>query len=421
MIAVHTHILENGLRVVICPNHKAPVLNVTVAYKVGSKDESPTHTGLAHLFEHLMFDNIRSDDGTKFDMYVTQSGGESNAYTNYDYTLYHVSLPSNQAAIGMWLESQRMRSFVIPQSALDTQINVVSEEILQVVKNQPYGNWRELQAHAGFDEDCMYHWEVIGSHEHVRKTSYADASAWYERFYRPQNAVLVLSGDITVESAKTLAEEYFADIPGGSHAAHRNAFKTSQRRRAHVSDTQDVPFDALFLSYHFDGFLDDRTLAADMLSSILSHGQSSRLYRAMIHDKQIASDVGCFADKREYSSLLTLYAFAGSEEFTTEIMREEFLKQIDSICRDGVQSEELTKARNKLQTGLAYELQSSGGVADVVAQQLLFWNDAERINTLMQRYNTITTDDVVECARSIFRAQNLVQVDIKSARDVAAA
>ncbi len=420
MIALESQTLSNGLNVVVATNHKAPVLNVTVAYKVGSKDESPSHTGMAHLFEHLMFDNIQSDDNTKFDLYITQAGGESNAYTTYDHTLYHVSLPSNQAETGAWLESQRMRSFVIPQSALDTQISVVSEEILQVVKNRPYGNWRELQSRIGYREDCMYHWEVIGSHEHVQSTSYGDAAAWYERFYRPHNAVLVLSGDISAQDGFALAQQYFGDIPSStSTAIERTVFHPEQRRHASISDTQAVPFDAVFLSYHFDGFLNENTLAADLLSNILSDGQSSRLYRAMLHDKQIAADVGCFADKREYSSLLTVYGFSGNEQNNAAVIRENLLLEIDRLCRDGIQQQELSKARNKIQTSIAYELQSSGGVADTVAQQVLFWNDAERVNTLMDRYNAIGCEEIVEFARQVFREQNLVQVEILAQRDSA--
>ncbi len=418
MVQLSETTLSNGLRVAVASNHKAPVVNVTVAYKVGSKDELPTHTGLAHLFEHLMFDNIQSDDGTKFDSYITSAGGESNAYTSYDHTLYHESLPIQQIEIGLWLEAQRMRSFVATQLALDTQINVVSEEILQVVKNRPYGNWRELQSSVAYSPECMYHWEVIGSHEHVRATTFADASAWYQRFYRPHNAVLVLSGDIDAAEAFSLAERYFGDIPtsGTQATIARTKFDATQRRHASVSDTQNVPFDAVFRSYHTDGFMDDRGLAGDLLSSILSDGQSSRLYRALLHDEQIASDVGCFHDKREYSSLLTLYAFSGSQDVGAELLHRKLQEQIDRLCRDGIREEELFKARNKIQTSLAYEMQSSGGVADIVAQQVLFWSDANRVNQLMRKYEAISAEDVVEYARQIFHHDNMVNVDILAAR-----
>lgn len=418
MIHLHQKVLANNLRVIIAENHKAPVINVTVAYKVGSKDESAAHTGLAHLFEHLMFDNIEGDHNSKFDVYLTEAGGESNAYTTYDYTLYHLSLPSTHTELGVWLESQRMAKFVVPQLALDTQINVVSEEILQTVKNQPYGTWRELQAAKAFTPDCSYSWEVIGTREHVQATSYADAQAWYNRFYRPGNACLVLSGDISAEEGFALAEKYFADIPDSPTPPTRNSFSPAQRTSGYIRDTQQVPHNAVFLSYHADGFINEATLAADIVSSVMNDGHSSRLYSALMYDKQIASGVGCFADKREHSSFLTFYAFANNESISCEQLTEALDIEISSLLRDGISEQELHKARNKLQTSVAYELQTSTGVADAVANQVLFWNDPIRVNTLIERYNTISPTIVHDFIHDTFRQEHRVQVDVASAPDI---
>ncbi len=412
MIELHQKELSNGLRVVIAPNHKAPVVNLSIAYRVGSKDEDPRHTGLAHLFEHLMFDNIENEDGMKFDALLTLAGGESNAYTTYDYTLYHMSVPSTQVELAAWLESQRLSRFGISQSALDTQISVVSEEILQTVKNRPYGEWRDLQSSVGYDESCMYHWEVIGSREHVQSTTLDDARAWYNRFYRPNNAVLVLSGDITAERAFALVDQYFAPIDAKSTGIQRRQFSAQQRRSGAKDVRRVVPFDAVFRSYHFEGFNNDESLAADLLSSIMSDGQSSRLYRAMQYDNQIATDAGCYPDKREYSSLLTFYAFAASPDISAEQLNEALMAQINRLCSDGISREELHKAQNKLRTALAYELQTSTGIADSVAQQTMFWNDPERINALMDKYLAVTAEQIVDFARRTCQEQNEVKITI---------
>lgn len=412
MIEFHSVTLENGLRVVIAENHKTPVVNVTVAYKVGSKDEHAGKTGLAHLFEHLMFDNIQGKNDSKFDLYLTEAGGESNAYTTYDYTLYHLTLPSTHAALGAWLEAQRMAAFVVPQRALDTQINVVSEEILQTVKNQPYGSWRELQAAAAFSPDCPYSWEVQGSATDVQGVSYNDALAWYQGFYRPDNAVLVFAGDITVEKATELAGTYFAPITPVNSAIPRNTFSAQQTKSGHVAEHQNVPHNAVFMSFHFDGFLSEATLASDVLAMALGGGRSSRLFKKLMFEKQIVSDVGCWADKREHHSLFTFYAFAANETITCDMLAQALTDEISNTLQQGLTEQEIHKCRNKLRTAVAYELQHCSGVAESVAQSVLFWNDAERVNSLLDKYAAITIDDVQNFANATLQLNSVVRTDI---------
>jgi zinc protease len=414
MINLSETVLTNGLRVVVASNHKAPVVTVGVAYKVGSKDEPATHTGLAHLFEHLMFDNLVSERGLRFDMYVTGAGGESNAYTNYDHTYYHITLPSNAVETALWLESTRMEGFTITDEALRTQIDVVSEEILQVVYNRPYGTWDLLQNKTAFAEHSMYSWEIIGSHEHVRQTTMDDARAWYSSRYRPDNAVVVLSGDITADQGFALAERYFGHITRSTPRAAPAVFSASNKRSGVLRDEQDVPFDAVFLGYHMDGFMNDRTLAADVLSSILSDGRSSRLYRAFQHDRQIASDVAAHADKRELASLFTLYAISAREDVRAGDLEEVFQQEIGSLLASGVTDAEVEKAKNVLQTRLAYHLQTCSGVADSVAQNALFWNDAQRVNTVLDQVDAISTEEVNEFARDVL-GKDTVKVEIVAA------
>ncbi|MBL7973285.1 MAG: insulinase family protein [Candidatus Kapabacteria bacterium] len=415
MIDLKTITLQNGLRVVVAPNHKAPVVNVTVAYKVGSKDERIGKTGLAHLFEHLMFDNIKGKKDLKFDVYLTEAGGESNAYTTYDYTLYHLTVPSTHVELGVWLEAQRMAEFVVPQRALDTQINVVSEEILQTVKNQPYGSWRELQAATAYSPDCPYNWEVHGSREDVQGVSYQDALAWYQGYYRPDNAVLVLAGDITVQKATELAEQYFAPIQHNNNSILRNTFVTAQRKTGHVTEQQNVPHNAVFLSFHFDGFTNEQTLAADVLAMTLGGGRSSRLFKKLMFEKQMVLDIGCYADKREHHSLLTAYAFAANESITCDMLADALTEELQDIVTNGVTEQELRKCQNKLRTSVAYELQHCTGVAEAAAQSVLFYNDAERINTLLNKYASITIDDVRAFTQQTLQLDSLIRTDIIAA------
>ncbi len=247
----------------------------------------------------------------------------------------------------------------------------------------------------------MYSWEIIGSHEHVRQTTMDDARAWYTSRYRPDNAVVVLSGDITADQGFALAERYFGHIARSTPRAAPAVFSASNKRSGVLRDEQDVPFDAVFLGYHMDGFMNDRTLAADVLSSILSDGRSSRLYRAFQHDRQIASDVAAHADKRELASLFTLYAISAREDVRAGDLEDVFQQEIGSLLASGVTDAEVEKAKNVLQTRLAYHLQTCSGVADSVAQNALFWNDAQRVNTVLDQVDAISTEEVNEFAREV--------------------
>lgn len=405
MVELQSTVLANGLRVVVASNHKAPVVTVGVAYKVGSKDEPASHTGLAHLFEHLMFDNLTSERGMRFDLYVTEAGGESNAYTNYDHTYYHITLPSNALETALWLESNRMEGFTVSEESLRTQIDVVSEEILQVVYNRPYGTWDLLQNKTAFAENSMYSWEIIGSHEHVRATTMDDARNWYVSRYRPDNAVVVMSGDIKAQDGFALAEKYFGHIARSTPKAEAAYFSATNKRHGRTRDIQDVPLDAVFLGYHMDGFMNDRTLIADVLTSILSDGRSSRLYKAFQHNEQIASDVSAHADKRERASLFTLYAISSRADIRAEQLEQVFKREINTLLSDGVSADEVEKAKNVLHTRLAYHLQTSSGVADSVAQSAIFWNDPHRINTVPELMSAITAEEVNQFAREVLSAE----------------
>ncbi|MFM8568729.1 MAG: M16 family metallopeptidase, partial [Candidatus Kapaibacterium sp.] len=237
------------------------------------------------------------------------------------------------------------------------------------------------------------------------------ARAWYASRYRPDNAVAVLSGDITAKQGFALAETYFDHIMRSKPKAPAAVFRAADKRTGMVREEQDVPFDAMFLGYHMDGFMNDGTLAADVLSSILSDGRSSRLYKAFQHDRQIASDVAAHADRRECASLFTLYAISSRDDVHADQLEEVFMDGIRSLLAGGVSDAEVDKAKNVLQARLAHHLQTSSGVADSVAQNALFWSDAYRVNTVLDKLASISTREVNDFARAVFEAGN-VKVEI---------
>jgi zinc protease len=402
--------LANGLRVVMCPDNTAPVVNVTVMYRVGSHDEHHGKTGLAHLFEHLMFDNAAPGVDKQYDVYCTKAGGSNNAYTTFDYTTYHIDLPAHNLELGLWLESERMRAFRITDHALQTQRSVVVEEINQNVFNQPYGVWRKAQQEIAYDAPSSYSWDVYGSPDDVAGVSMDDAKNFFEKFYHPSNAVLCVAGDIDLDSANELVERYFGTIPDTGTEIHRTTFLPEMiRRGTHVAVTDNVPLAAVFVSVHMPGFSNNELLDAEIAASIVGSGRSSVLYKNLISELRIASGVGCFLDRRAHDSLLTMYAYAADESVTADRLASAIT---EVLSQTHVTPSMLESAINKMKTSHAAELQKANGVADVVAWTTLFWNDPLYVNTALDRYATVTTKDIQDIINRCASVSECVRLDI---------
>ena len=404
--------LNNGLEVVVATKNKVPVACINLAYKVGSKDERIGKTGLAHLFEHLMFEGSQNVPKGDFDKLCSMAGGTNNAYTTYDMTSYNMSLPSFQLELGLWLESDRMAGFAVTEEALETQKKVVVEEIKQTVDDQPYGKWREKLAETAFDAQCSYSWEVQGNKEHVAECELQDVKNIFSNYYQPNNACLVISGDIKPDYGFKMAEKYFGDIPNLERSWERNIFKPEfLKGNKKVSFEDDIPMVAVFSAFHCDGFNNDDVFIADILANILGSGKSSRLYNSLVYEQQLASMAGTFVDKRENSSLITFYLIANSRNTGPEDLNESMNMEIRRILNEGVKENEFKKAINQLTTQLAHELQHSSGIADVVANQVLFWKDPERFYTLLSRYREITIEQINAYAAKILKPENCIRVD----------
>lgn len=410
MVKVHEFELDNGLRVMICPDRGAPVVTVNVTYKVGSFNERRGKTGLAHLFEHLMFDNTTTGVAKQYDTVCTKAGGSNNAYTTYDHTTYYINLPSHQLEAGLWLEAERMRSFEISEHALITQRNVVTEEIKQNVENQPYAVWQFLADEAAFEKESSYSWHVYGSAEDVAGVSMADAKDFFDRFYAPSNAVLCIAGDVDVEDALEKARIQFGSIPNRKAGAESGYFDLKWRRRGvHTIKDDNVPVAAVFLCFHFPGTGSDELHDAELASTILGSGRSSVLYKRLVQEKKVASSVGAFVDKRLQSSVLTITAFAASPQITADRLAEELFETLRNTT---IEEHEFKKAVNKQRIGLAAELQRTGGIADNVAYFTLFHNDPNKVNTLLDEYSQRTLAGLQQQITMCSDPATAVRIDI---------
>ncbi|HCN05079.1 MAG TPA: hypothetical protein DIS79_05610 [Bacteroidetes bacterium] len=402
--------LQNGLRVVVCPDHRTPVVTVLVMYRVGSADEQPGKTGLAHLFEHLMFDNTTSGIDKQYDLYCARAGGSNNAYTTYDYTTYFVSLPAHQVELGMWLEAERMRDFRITDKALSTQRSVVIEEINQNVENQPYGVWRRLVEEASYLPASSYSWEVYGSADDVAGVTMDDARSFFDTFYAPSNAVLVLSGDITVEHAHELAERHFGTIQARSGPQKRNVFVADHERKGSKLVSHDnAPLPSVFLAVHAPGWKDDQLYAAEIATTVLGSGRTSPLYRRLVKELGIASAADAFTERREHSSLIHVHVHAADPKQSTDDLAAEVIK----TCSEFQMTEERRqKAVNKERMTLASELQRTRGVADYVAHVTLFHDDPNIVNTVLDRYENVTSVEIESFIHTLGDMSQVNRVDM---------
>jgi zinc protease len=411
-LKIYSKELKNGLKTVLLPIKKSPVICVNIAYKVGSKDEKFNRTGMAHLFEHLMFEGTKNVSKGEFDKLCSIAGGSNNAYTSFDITNYHMSLPSNQLDLGLWLESDRMQNFRITRKALKNQQDVVIEEINQNVEDEPYGLWNELMSKKAYSRHSSYSWEVYGKKEHIASVTLDDAENFRKMFYQPANAHLVITGDINPDKTFDSIEHYFGNIKKFRGKIKRNKFDEKHLvHNAYDKFNRNVPLPAIFLAFHTNGITDETIYKTDIITNILGQGRSSELFKKLVYQKQIASHAGAFVDKRENSSLLIIYAFANSDKVTCDHLHNEIKNVLCELTSSKITNDEIEKARNQLSTYLAFNIQSTTGLASEIAEFSVFKNEPEKIFDILDIYRKISSKEIREHINRIFKNTDGVRID----------
>lgn len=404
--------LKNGLNVIVAQKKNIPVVSINLGYKVGSVSEKRGRTGMAHLFEHLMFEGTSNLQKGEFDRLCSLAGGTNNAYTSYDHTAFTMTLPAHQLELGLWLEADRMQNFLVTEEALEIQKKVVIEEILQVVDNQPYGRWREIMSAQAFSAIHPYSWEVHGRREDVASVEMEDINAFHAKFYRPQNATLVICGNVDPDITFKLVEQHFGNIENEINNEKLKNVRGKSFKKVWAEFYDTVPSTAVFLSYHCPSFVDDTIFSSDIIANVMGGGKSSRLYNSLVYKKQIASFTGAFADKRRESSLITLYAVATEPETTANALADALYEEIFKLSTEGISTKEFDKAINKLTTQIGYEFQYSSSLADIISSQAMFWNMPERVYQLLDRYKSLTIADLKEFVKLHLSFNDCVRVDV---------
>ncbi len=404
-LRISEFLLDNGLHVIIHEDHTIPIVAVDICYHVGSKNEEPERTGFAHLFEHLMFDGSPHVKRGEFDQYITKAGGWSNAYTSWDKTNYYEVIPSNQIELALWLESDRMMELTITDISLETQRSVVKEERRWRVDNQPYGTSEEQVFLRAFKKH-PYRWPIIGSMEHLDRASLKDVKNFFDRFYVPNNATLVLAGDISVNDARKLAQKYFDEIPGSSKPVDRPGLaepSQDKEERGVIEDNVQLP--AVFMAYHIpeEGHPDFYPLA--IVSDMLTNGDSSRLFRRMVYEKKIAQDVTSFVYNLEQPGLLWISATSMGPASAGDL-EGEILAEVDELKHAECSSRELEKVKNQVESSTTFGKQRADQKADMLAHYASLRNDAELINTEIDNYNRISEEDILRVVQKYLVPSN---------------
>jgi zinc protease len=409
-IPVDTFRLANGLFVTLSEDHTAPIVAVNLWYHVGSANERAGRTGFAHLFEHMLFQGSENVGANEHFELVQRAGGTLNGSTWLDRTNYFETVPSNQLALALWLEADRMGRLLpaMTQQKLDTQRDVVKNERRWSVDNQPYGTWWERLPALAFPEDHPFHHSLIGSMEDLSAASLDDVATFFATYYTPDNAVLSIAGDLDPAEARRLVEQMFGAIPRGRGKPPLPSMDVAPRfgapKREVVED--DVMLPRLFLAFRSPLFGSDDYYAASVAGAVLGMRKGSRLHRTLVRDRQVANDAGAFTFDLTKGSDLLVVDVTARPEVSAEALEREVAREIDRLHRDGVTDEEVERAIALIETDFVAAMQSASERADQLSRFATYFGDPTVVNEQADRYRAVTAERVTAFARECLGPDN---------------
>lgn len=402
MVSFERFTLANGLKVLVHEDPTTPMAVVNILYDVGARDEHPDQTGFAHLFEHLMFGG--SVNIPSYDEPLQRVGGENNAFTSNDITNYYITLPSVNLETAFWLESDRMLSLAFSEKSLEVQRNVVCEEFKQRYLNQPYGDvWLKLRPMAY--KQHPYQWATIGkSLDHIENANIEDVKAFFARHYNPSNAIMVVGGDVKLEEVKRLSEKWFGNIPAGEKLARLLPIEDDQTEERKETVQANVPLNAIYKVFHMPSRTELGYYAADLISDILSRGNSSRLFRNLLKDQKLFSDINAYLTGSLDAGLFVVEG-KPLPGISMEIAEAAIWKELERISTELVPIDELTKVKNKMESTMVFsEMSLLDKAMNLAYFELL--GDAEELNSETQKYLDVSAEEIRTQAAHIFRKEN---------------
>lgn len=402
--------LDNGLHIILHQDNTAPVVTTSVMYHVGGKDRTGGRTGFAHLFEHLLFEGTKNIEKGKWSEIVTSNGGMNNANTTQDRTYYYEVFPSNNLKLGLWMESERMLHPIIEQAGLNTQKEVVKEEKRLRYDNSPYGQFLPVLGKNLFDKH-PYKDPNIGYMEDLDSATITDVINYNKKYYVPNNAVLVITGDIDLGETKKMVEDYFAPIPKGA-AITRNFPRenpiTKQKNAKAYDPNIQIP--ASLIAYRTQGFKEKDAYVLDLISTYLSDGPSSKLYKKMVDDQKQALQVGSYNISQEDYGMYVVFGLPVGET-TLETLTKEMEEEIEKVRTTLISEKDYQKLQNKFENQFVNSNSSVEGIANSLATYYLLYHDTSLINKEIDIYRSITREEIKEVANKYLKPNQRVVLE----------
>lgn len=393
--------LDNGLTVILHQDKSTPIVVVSVMYHVGSKNENPDRTGFAHFFEHLLFEGSENVGRGEFDRYLSNAGGTNNANTSFDRTYYYEIVPSNQLELALWLESERMLHAKVEKVGIETQREVVKEERRQRMDNQPYGSLLEDLMALTFEKH-PYRWPPIGSMEHLNAATDDDYKNFYKDFYVPNNAVLSIAGDLDLEQTRKWVNKYFSTIPKGEGSIYRPDIVEP----AYQGEKRDTTYDNIQLpmiiqAYQVPKVGSSDYYALDMLSILLSGGESSRLHKSLVDERQLALQASNISLDLEDPGITVVLVLANMGVDPSDI-EQAIDEEIKKVQNELIPEREYQKLRNQIENSIISSNSQMAGIAESLATFETIMGDANLINSELEKYLSVSREDIQRVARKYF-------------------
>lgn len=402
--------LENGLHVILHQDASAPVIITSVMYHVGSKDERPDRTGFAHFFEHLLFEGTENIKRGEWFKIVTANGGVNNANTSDDRTYYYEIFPSNNLELALWMESERLMHPVINKIGVDTQNEVVKEEKRTRYDNQPYGRFQMVVKENLFKKH-PYRWTTIGAMEHLDAATLEEFQAFNKKFYIPNNAVLVVAGDFQKDQAKKWIEQYFGSIPKGAPITRTEYIEEpiTETIKARFED-HNIQIPAVITAYRTPSMKTRDARVLELISSYLSDGKSSKLYKKIVDEKKIALQTGAFSNSQEDYGMYIIFGLPMPQHTADDILRE-IDEEILKLQTELISEKDYQKLQNKFDNNFVNSNASIEGIAENLATYYLLYGDINLINTEIELIHSITREEIREVAKKYLNPNQRLVLD----------
>ena len=401
---VQSFTLANGLKVFVLEDNSIPNVAMYFLYKVGSRNEYPGITGISHFFEHMMFNGAKKYGPKEFDRVMEANGGSNNAYTSQNVTVYQDWFPNQTMEVMFDLESDRIANLSFDSTMIESERGVVLSERSTGLENDPMEElWNQVQGTAFYAHP--YRWPIIGYESDIENWTKQDLENYFHTYYAPNNCVVVVVGDVKFNWVKSLAEKYLAPIPSGPKPRKIHTIEPEQKGEKEVFVKRDIPSPYILMAYHIPQSGSEEYYAVDLLESILSSGKTSRLYKSIVDEKQLAIDIGTDYELAFDPTIMLVYAIA-NQDVKAENLVKAILDEIDKIVNEGVTEDELQKVKNQKLMSFYHRMETINGKANTIGNYELFFGDYKKLFSAPSDYAKVTRDEIQQVAKKYFTEEN---------------